>query len=190
MLRRVPVSLRSLVGFRGGGGRTRRCADLSSYAPSLSEAPAAASGGGWGWGWGRPVSFVGLRWFSGIRNIPRDEALKYMPRLKKTRSAREAINILKDIERDGFIPSVFNYNLTISKCAKDGKLEEAKKIFRQMQHNKVSPSEVTFNSLIDACANAGKDSEALQFLRDMEEMYGLLPNVRSYNSTKIGRAHV
>ena len=57
-----------------------------------------------------------VRFFSGIRNIPRDEALKYMPRLKKANST-EAIYILQDIERDGFIPNVYHYSAAISKCA-------------------------------------------------------------------------
>ena len=130
MLRSVHVSLRPLVGFRGGGGGgpylsvwTDRGMGADDQLHGHNATPYITS----------------VRWFSGIRNIPRDEALKYMGMLKKTRSAREAINILKDIERDGFIPSVFNYSAAISKCAKDGKLKEAKKLFRQMQHDKVPP---------------------------------------------------
>ena len=85
------VSLRAL-GFRGGGR-----IGLSPFAPTLSAAAVSGDGGG------RLVSFVGTYWgrgahdefhghsstpckkfvrtFSGIRNIPRNEALKYMPAL-------------------------------------------------------------------------------------------------------------
>ena len=122
-----------------------------------------------------------VRFFSGIRNIPRDEARKYMPRLKKANST-EAIYILEDIERDGFIPDVFHYSAAISKCAKDGKLDEANKLFCRMKMNKIAPNEFTLNSLIDACAHVGNDKEAIQFLRDMEEKYELWPDVVSYNS--------
>ena len=121
-----------------------------------------------------------VRFFSGIRNIPRDEAMKYMPRLKKANST-EAIYILEDIERDGFIPDVFHYSAAISKCAKDGKLDEAKKIFRQMKKNKVAPNEFTLNSLIDACANAGDVEEAVKYLREMEEKHYLWPGVQSFS---------
>lgn len=122
-----------------------------------------------------------VRFFTGIRNIPRDEALKHMPRLKKAGS-KEAINILKDIERDGFIPDVFHYSAAISKCAKDGKLDEAKKIFRQMNQNKVAPNEVTMSSLIDACARNGNDEEAIRYLREMEENYELWPSAHCYSA--------
>ena len=97
-----------------------------------------------------------VRFFSGIRNIPRSESLKYMSRLKKANST-EAIYILEDIERDGFIPNVYNYSAAMSKCAKDGKLKEAKMIFGQMKQNKVQPNEFTMSSLIDACARNGND---------------------------------
>ena len=123
-----------------------------------------------------------VRFFSGIRNIPHDEALKYMSLLKKA-SSTEAVYILEDIERDGFIPNVYHYNKAISKCAKDGKLNGAKKIFGQMKHKKVMPNEVTFNSLIDACTQNGDDEEAVRYLREMEEKYELWPNAVSYNST-------
>ena len=123
-----------------------------------------------------------VRFFSGIRNIPRDEALKHMSLLKKANST-EAVYILEDIEREGYIPSVALYNKAISKCAKDGKLNGAKKLFGQMKHKKVMPSVVTFNSLIDACAHVGNDKEAVRYLREMEEKHGLWPNVVSYNST-------
>ena len=100
-----------------------------------------------------------VRFFSGIRNIPRNESLKYMSRLKKANS-KEAIYILENIQRDGFIPDVFHYSAAISKCAKDVKLKEAKKILRQMKKNKISPNEFTINSLIDACARNDSDEEA------------------------------
>ena len=122
-----------------------------------------------------------VRFFSGIRNFPRDEALKYMSRLKKA-SSTEAIDILEDIEREGFIPDVSHFNKAISICAKDGKLDEAKKIFRRMKQNRVVPDEITFNSLIDACALVGNDKDAIRHLREMEEKYDLWPNVLSYSS--------
>ena len=78
--------------------------------------------------------------------MSREQSTAYTGLLKKTRSAREAMNVLKGIERDGFFPDVFHYNTTISKCAKDGELEQAKKLFRLMQQKKVLPTEVTFKS--------------------------------------------
>ena len=189
------VSLR-VLGFRGIGR-----IDLSSFAPSLSAAAAAAAvsddrgrlassigtyrgRGAYGQfhGNGSTSCITCVRWFSGIRNMSRERSTTYTGLLKKARSGREVKNILKTIERDGFIPNVYHYSAAISTCAKKRKLDEAKNVYRHMQHNKVSPSEVTFNSLIDACAKAGEDGEALQFLRDMEESHGLWPNVWSYSS--------
>lgn len=118
-----------------------------------------------------------------LRNPTTKESIAFTARIKKSRSAKDGIRVILDIEdTSGCFPDVFQYSAAISKCAKERQVTAALSLLKRMVNQGVAPDVVVFGAVIDACANDGQYRRAIVFLNDMEETYGVRPNLTCFNS--------
>ncbi|KAL4296612.1 hypothetical protein GQ457_12G010460 [Hibiscus cannabinus] len=103
----------------------------------------------------------------------------------------DALRLVAAMEKKGFEPDVFTYNIMASEMinfttlidihCKEGNIVEAKKLFQQMLTRGKSPNIVTYNALIDGHSKKGELKDTYK-LRDEMEAKGITPHVYTYAS--------
>ena len=118
-----------------------------------------------------------------LRNPTKKESIAFTARIKKSRSAKDAIRVILDIEgTSGCVPDVFQYSAAISKCAKERQVKAALSLLKRMVNQGVKPDAVVFGSVISACEKGGEADIALSLLAEMKAE-GIRPTVITYSST-------
>ena len=118
-----------------------------------------------------------------LRNPTKKESIAFTARIKKSRSAKDAIRVILDVEgTSGCVPDVFQYSAAISKCAKERQVKAALSLLKRMVNQGVKPDAVVFGSVISACEKGGEADIALSLLAEMKAE-GIRPTVITYSST-------
>ena len=80
-----------------------------------------------------------------------DNAKQYTAKIKQSRSWQEAIDWLKDMERNSIQPNLFHFNTAISVCARKRNWQIALKLLRVMGNRGMQPDVFSYCSAISAC---------------------------------------
>eukprot|EP00434_Breviolum_minutum_P039728 symbB.v1.2.035291.t1/scaffold4714.1/size36000/1 len=94
---------------------------------------------------------------------------------------REAVGMLRDMERNGVSPDVITYNAAIMALSRNRRWKEAIELVEEMWAVRITPDVISYTSAISACANTGHWKEALQLLAEMERA-GIRADVRVFNA--------
>eukprot|EP00252_Welwitschia_mirabilis_P007782 TRINITY_DN1947_c0_g1_i1.p1 TRINITY_DN1947_c0_g1~~TRINITY_DN1947_c0_g1_i1.p1 ORF type:complete len:655 (-),score=124.90 TRINITY_DN1947_c0_g1_i1:512-2476(-) len=74
------------------------------------------------------------------------------------------------IEKGGYDPSIYAYNVVLKRVLKARKWDLAEGLVKEMQNKNVSPDNVTYSTFISYYTKAGKIESALKWLQRMEEV--------------------
>ena len=78
--------------------------------------------------------------------------------------ADRALQLLNELEAQGFIPTLYMLNSALQACAKQCYLREASVVFDRAQHEwKLALDAVSFSAVISCCLNCGRWGEACKF---------------------------
>ena len=111
--------------------------------------------------------------------------------LVEANRADEAIDVYRSFRKDASAfanlkPDVAFFNVYLSACAKNAKLEIAKKIRRDMEQRQVWPDQITHHCMMQTFAAAGQldaAEEELQAMEENEKTYGTVQvTSRTYNT--------
>ena len=116
-----------------------------------------------------------------LKAPPRKKSISFSGQIKRARSARDAIGVIANIERQGYHPDVYHYSAIISKCAKEKLVKKALEFLAEMEEVGIPPNVVSYNSAISACEKGRQPDIALSLLAQMKEE-GIQRTVVSYNS--------
>ncbi|CAL1160098.1 unnamed protein product [Cladocopium goreaui] len=94
---------------------------------------------------------------------------------------REAVGMLRDMERNGVSPDVITYNAAIMALSRNKRWKEAIELVAEMWSVQITPDVISYTSAISACASTGHWKEALQLLAEMERA-GIRADVRIFNA--------
>ncbi|KAK9268442.1 hypothetical protein L1049_000192 [Liquidambar formosana] len=75
---------------------------------------------------------------------------------------RLSVSERREMEFNGFSPSIVTYNSLISASARDGLLEEAMELKTQMVEKGIKPDVFTYTTLLSGFEKAGKDESAMK----------------------------
>lgn len=95
----------------------------------------------------------------------------------------KALDLLKQMDRDGIRPDGFCYSSAINCCGAEGRWEEACELIETMKKGgpKSRPNKVAYTSAISACGRAGQASKALELFQNMRDD-GLSADRVAYNA--------
>ncbi|GFY89533.1 pentatricopeptide repeat (PPR) superfamily protein [Actinidia rufa] len=99
----------------------------------------------------------------------------------KSRRPNEAVEVLRDMEVNGFSPSIVTYNSLISAYARGGLMDEAMELKKQMEGKGIKPDVFTYTTLFSGFEKAGKDESAMRVFEEMISS-GCNPNICTYNA--------
>ena len=92
----------------------------------------------------------------------------------------QALQLLREMQRQSVKPDVISYNAAISACEKGAQPEQAVQLLRAMQQQSVEPDVIRCSASISACEKRARPEQALRLLREMERQ-SVEPHVISYN---------
>ncbi|KAG0738788.1 hypothetical protein G6F29_010648 [Rhizopus arrhizus] len=94
----------------------------------------------------------------------------------------EALAIYDEAKKNKVAPSVFFYNVVISKLAKARRLDDVLKMFEEMRQVGISPNSVTYSTVISAALRCGQDELAVQYFKEMSASPRYRPRPGPYAS--------
>ncbi|CAO3592066.1 unnamed protein product [Absidia cylindrospora] len=99
-----------------------------------------------------------------------------------TDESLDAMVIYEEAKKHKVRPTVYFYNVIISKMAKCRKMDEALKLFTEMNQLGVAPNSVTYASVISACIRCSWEARAVHYFEEMLQMPRYQPRIGVYNS--------
>lgn len=113
--------------------------------------------------------------------FPFQGCTKVLEYLMKLNSPMVAFDFYKEILEYGYPPSLYFFNVLMSKLCKEGKMVEARSVSTEMWKRNLRPSVVSFNILINGYCRLGDMDAGYRLKREMEER-GILPDVYAYSA--------
>ncbi|KAF2320965.1 hypothetical protein GH714_032242 [Hevea brasiliensis] len=99
----------------------------------------------------------------------------------QSRRPKEAMEVLREMESNGFSPSIVTYNSLISAYVRDCLLREAMELKAQMVEKGIEPDVFTYTTLLSGFEKAGKDESAMRVFEEMRAA-GCKPNICTFNA--------
>ncbi|GMY37200.1 pentatricopeptide repeat-containing protein At2g26790, mitochondrial [Fagus crenata] len=93
----------------------------------------------------------------------------------------EAIDVLFQTKRRGFVPHIFTFNFLMNRLIEHGKMDMAVAIYKQLKRLGLSPNDYTYAILIKALCRKGDLEEAVHVFQEMEEA-GVTPRDFAYTT--------
>ncbi|CAM9270052.1 unnamed protein product, partial [Hapterophycus canaliculatus] len=103
----------------------------------------------------------------------------------QARQPNTALEIFKEMERDGIPRDVVSYNTAIAACDKLRDAEAAVRLMRQARQNDIVPDLFSYNTVISALGHSSLWQEATQIFEEMHEA-GVVPSLMTYNTLIAG----
>ncbi|ORZ19482.1 hypothetical protein BCR42DRAFT_371056 [Absidia repens] len=94
----------------------------------------------------------------------------------------EAMMIIDEAKKHNVRPTLYMYNVVISKLGKNRKMDQALALFNEMQGNGVYPDSVTYASVISTCLRYGSEAQATKYFDEMTRLPNCRPRISAYNS--------
>lgn len=94
----------------------------------------------------------------------------------------DALAIYEEAKKHNIRPTVYFYNVIISKLAKCRKIEPVLRLFDEMQQLGVSPNSITYASVISACIRCSSEGRAARYFQEMISSPKYQPRIGAYNS--------
>ncbi|XP_070003485.1 putative pentatricopeptide repeat-containing protein At1g09680 [Nicotiana sylvestris] len=113
--------------------------------------------------------------------FPFQGCTKVLEYLMKLNSPMVAFDFYKEILEYGYPPSLYFFNVLMSKLCKEGKMVEARSVFTEIWKRNLRSSVVSFNSLVNGYCRLGDMDAGYRLKREMEER-GILPDVYAYSA--------
>ncbi|OBZ91187.1 Pentatricopeptide repeat-containing protein 5, mitochondrial [Choanephora cucurbitarum] len=99
-----------------------------------------------------------------------------------TDESTDALAIYEEAKKHHVRPTVYFYNVIISKLAKCRKLDPALHLFDEMKQLGVAPNSITYASVISACIRCSSESRAARYFQEMISLPKYQPRIGAYNS--------
>lgn len=94
----------------------------------------------------------------------------------------DTLKIYEEAKANRVRPTVYFYNVVLSKLAKFRKIDLVLKIFDEMKQNNIKPNSITYAALISACTRCTAESRAERFFQDMISSPGYVPRIGPFNN--------
>lgn len=99
-----------------------------------------------------------------------------------TDESTDALAIYEEVKKHNVRPTVYLYNVIISKLAKCRKIEPVLHLFDEMKQLGVTPNSITYASVISACIRCSSESRAARYFQEMISSPKYQPRIGAYNS--------
>jgi pentatricopeptide repeat protein len=99
-----------------------------------------------------------------------------------TDESTEALAIYEEAKKHNVRPTVYFYNVIISKLAKCRKIEPVLHLFDEMKQLGVAPNSITYASVISACIRCSSENRAARYFQEMISSPKYQPRIGAYNS--------
>lgn len=99
-----------------------------------------------------------------------------------TDESTDALAIYEEVKKHNVRPTVYLYNVIISKLAKCRKIEPVLHLFDEMKQLGVAPNSITYASVISACIRCSSESRAARYFQEMISSPKYQPRIGAYNS--------
>jgi pentatricopeptide repeat protein len=99
-----------------------------------------------------------------------------------TDESTDALAIYEEAKKHNVRPTVYFYNVIISKLAKCRKIEPVLRLFDEMKQLGVPPNSITYASVISACIRCSSESRAARYFQEMISSPKYQPRIGAYNS--------
>ncbi|RCI04987.1 hypothetical protein CU098_008874 [Rhizopus stolonifer] len=99
-----------------------------------------------------------------------------------TDESTDALAIYEEAKKHNVRPTVYFYNVIISKLAKCRKIEPVLHLLDEMKQLGVSPNSITYASVISACIRCSSESRAARYFQEMISSPKYQPRIGAYNS--------
>jgi pentatricopeptide repeat protein len=94
----------------------------------------------------------------------------------------DALAIYEEAKKHNVRPTVYFYNVIISKLSKCRKIEPVLQLFEEMKHLGIAPNSITYASVISTCVRCSSESRAARFFQEMISSPKYQPRIGVYNS--------
>ncbi|KAJ4781538.1 Pentatricopeptide repeat-containing protein [Rhynchospora pubera] len=115
--------------------------------------------------------------------------LDRMQRVAKHGHAEEALEFVREAERNGFRVDSVGYSAVIHAFCRNGLMNQAKEIMSKMLSNGHNPDVVTYTSIVNGFCRLGQIDEAKRMVKHMYK-YWCKPNTVTYTSILHGLCRV
>ncbi|KAI9478592.1 MAG: hypothetical protein EXX96DRAFT_571477 [Benjaminiella poitrasii] len=99
-----------------------------------------------------------------------------------TDESTDALAIYEEAKKHNVRPTVYFYNVIISKLSKCRKLDTVLRLFDEMKQMGVMPNSITYASLISACIRCSSENRAAYYFEEMISSPKYQPRIGAYNS--------
>ncbi|KAI7872605.1 uncharacterized protein EV154DRAFT_104506 [Mucor mucedo] len=99
-----------------------------------------------------------------------------------TDESTDALAIYEEVKKHNVRPTVYLYNVIISKLAKCRKIEPVLHLFDEMKQVGITPNSITYASVISACIRCSSESRAARYFQEMISAPRYQPRIGAYNS--------
>ncbi|KAI8097313.1 uncharacterized protein BX664DRAFT_326098 [Halteromyces radiatus] len=99
-----------------------------------------------------------------------------------TDESLDAMVIYEEAKRHKVRPTVYFYNVIISKLAKCRKMDQVMALFKEMKDLGVSPNSITYAGVISACIRCSAESRAVYYFEEMTRLPRYQPRIGVFNS--------
>ncbi|CAG8553366.1 6570_t:CDS:2 [Acaulospora colombiana] len=96
--------------------------------------------------------------------------------------AATALKLYAEIKQYNIKPTLYFYNVLISKLGKARKYDMVWEAFNEMKARKIQPNSITYGALITACTRVKSEERALLVLQEMENSKFFQPRIGPYNT--------
>ncbi|KAL0095771.1 hypothetical protein F4703DRAFT_1826709 [Phycomyces blakesleeanus] len=94
----------------------------------------------------------------------------------------ESMNIYEEAKLNGVRPTVYFYNVIISKLAKCRKGDTALSLFDEMKNFGITPNSITYASVVSACVRCSFETSAVKYFNEMLRSPNYQPRIGVFNS--------
>ncbi|RHZ87993.1 hypothetical protein Glove_26g174 [Diversispora epigaea] len=96
--------------------------------------------------------------------------------------AATALKLYGEIKQYNIKPTLYFYNVLISKLGKARKYDLVWEAFKEMKGRRIQPNSITYGALITACTRVKSEERALMVLQEMENSRFFQPRIGPYNT--------
>ncbi|KAM1004154.1 hypothetical protein ACFX2C_004381 [Malus domestica] len=93
----------------------------------------------------------------------------------------EAIDVLFQTKRRGFVPHIFTSNFLMNRLVEHGKVDMAVAVYKQLKRIGLNPNDYTYAIIIKGLCKKGSLEEAVEVFQEMEEA-GVTPSAFAYTA--------
>ncbi|KAI7900794.1 uncharacterized protein BX663DRAFT_516556 [Cokeromyces recurvatus] len=104
------------------------------------------------------------------------------PNNSTTDESTDALTIYEEVKKNNVRPTVYFYNVVISKLAKCRKLDIVLNLFDEMKQQGLVPNSITYASVISACIRRGSESNATRYFHEMISAPRYQPRIGAFNA--------